>query len=239
MGGSVFPSRGVPFDLSQDPSKRSGKEPQSQDAKVAHKASQPRWISRRAMAAQCNAKAAQEAIAANLATKANKAMAATQAEEARAKGAEQDPCHQPERPDCPLSSLAPFDRLRKCMGWWEKYAPQFVLNLISFGVEKRFPKIELPLVDQQKSREEKDLAMRVMSEYVEAKAAKEIPMAGTKYLVLWFVIRKMEANGKEKLRLISDCREIDKMLNPPGSNWTIGKIFFRNWKKGCGPQKWT
>ena len=59
------------------------------------------------------------------------------------------------------------------------------------------------------------MALKVMMEYVEAKAAREIPLSGTGYLVPWFVIQKMEANGKEKLRLISDCRSVNQVLNPP------------------------
>ena len=92
--------------------------------------------------------------------------------------------------------------------------------------------------EQQKGQEEIDLALKVMMEYVEAKAAKEIPMEGTKYLVPWFVIKKMEANGKEKLRLISDCREVNKVLNPPRFKLDHWKDIFPSWKRGCGPQRW-
>ena len=48
---------------------------------------------------------------------------------------------------------------------------------------------------------------------MEAKAAREIPMEGTKYLVPWFVISKMEGDT-QKNRLISDCREINHYFSP-------------------------
>ena len=66
-----------------------------------------------------------------------------------------------ESPD-PLSSLAPFERLRGFIGWWETHAPQFVLNLISRGVEPSFPNINLPTRVQKKSKEETQLALKVM-----------------------------------------------------------------------------
>ena len=74
-------------------------------------------------------------------------------------------------------------------------------------------------------------------EYVEANAAREIPMAGTKYLVPLFVIRKIEANGKEKLRLISDCREVNKVLNPPRFKLDHWKDIFPQLEKGMWATK--
>ena len=58
------------------------------------------------------------------------------------------------------------------------------------------------------------MALGVMAEYVEAKAAKEVPLWGTRYLVPWFVIQKTEPQGGEKFRLISDCREINQKFIP-------------------------
>ena len=46
------------------------------------------------------------------------------------------------------------------------------------------------------------MALKVMMGYLEVKA-------GTAR----FLIKKMEANGKEKLRLISDCRNVKQLLN--------------------------
>lgn len=53
-----------------------------------------------------------------------------------------------------------------------------------------------------------------MDEYLSVGAAKEVPFAGTKFLVPWFVIQKVDSSGKEKLRLISDCRRLNNFLNP-------------------------
>ena len=42
----------------------------------------------------------------------------------------------------------------------------------------------------------------------------EVDPSTTKYLVPWFVITKMEDNGKEKNRLIADCRQLNQFLDP-------------------------
>ena len=46
-------------------------------------------------------------------------------------------------------------------------------------------------------------------------AAREVSLQGTKFLVSWFVIQKVDPDGKVKNRPISDCREINGELNPP------------------------
>jgi hypothetical protein len=234
MGGKNCPSRGTPFVLPQGickaRSKQSSQEAmvaRSQEAMAARSLQPLNGNQQRAMAAKSlaitapNAKEATQAKAAPQAKEASQAMETQQVES---------------NPDL-LSSLPPFQRLRMCISWWEKYAPQFVLNLISKGVEPMFPKINLPRKEQKKSKEENELATKVMMEYVEAKAAREIQMAGTKYLVPWFVIRKMEANGKEKLRLISDCREVNKVLNPPRFKLDHWKDIFPQLEKGMWATK--
>ena len=144
-------------------------------------AEQVAWVSSRAMAAKDQAKAAQ------VAKEANQAKAAHQAKEAGSQGAVSSPTSNWVDP---LQNLAPFQRLEHCLGWWQENAPQFVLNLITQGVEPKYPQVNLPLKAQEKSQEEKQLALKVMMEYVEAKAAQEVPLEGTRYLVPWFVIQK-------------------------------------------------
>ena len=62
-------------------------------------------------------------------------------------------------------------------------------------------------------------------------------MAGTRYLVRWFFIRKMETNGKEKLRLISDCREVNKVLNTPRFKLDHWKDIFPQLERGMWATK--
>jgi len=54
-----------------------------------------------------------------------------------------------------------------------------------------------------------------MQEYIQAKAAKEVPWEGTKYMVPWFVIQEGDSDRGTKSRLISDCRGLNTTLNPP------------------------
>ena len=121
-----------------------------------------------------------------------------------AKVADQEVCTDP------LQHLAPFNRLRACLHWWEKHAPHFFLKLIQEGVEPTFQGHHFQCRVQKKDEKDIKLALEVMQEYVQAKAASEVSLEGTKYLVSWFVIQKLEPSGKVKNRLISDCRWISK-----------------------------
>ena len=114
-----------------------------------------------------------------------------------------------------LQGLSPFNRLRQCLDWWRAHAPQFVLDLITQGVEPNFRGTGLRLHQQQKSEQEVALALEVIQDYISVGAAREVSPQGTRYLVPWFVIQKVEPSGKVKNRLISDCREINKELHPP------------------------
>lgn len=116
----------------------------------------------------------------------------------------------------PLGNLAPFNRLRAKLDWWERHAPQFVLQLITQGVEPNFLGDHLVILfkRQKKSGEEIEKALEVMEEYVKLGAAKEVSWENTRYLVPWFLVTKTEGE-KVKNRLISDCREINRGLHPP------------------------
>jgi hypothetical protein len=56
----------------------------------------------------------------------------------------------------------------------------------------------------------------IVQEYLEVGALREIPpTAELKFLIPWFVLTKKESSGEEKSRLISDCRALNRHLNPP------------------------
>ena len=120
-------------------------------------------------------------------------------------------------------SKAPFQQVLDSLNWWVAHAPPQIVLLLQKGVEYDFPCPQLPIRPCQRSAKDVQLATKVMEEYVQLGAAKEVPWAGTKYLVPWFFIQRTDPLGKEKLRLISDCREINSFLNPPHSNYTNGK----------------
>jgi len=136
-----------------------------------------------------------------------------------------------------LQDLAPFQRLRLCFPWWERHAPPRIQRLILEGVEPRFQGDHLQFKEQKKSQGEIDMALGVMAEYVETKAAKEVPLWGTRYLVPWFVIQKTEPQGGEKFRLISDCREINQGLVPPHFKLDHWKEIFPHLQQGMWATK--
>jgi hypothetical protein len=109
-----------------------------------------------------------------------------------------------------LSGPQPFYlRVRNHLSWWEKRAPQATLDLLSQGVQETWPLPEfLQSKPQRKTFQEEAQALQVLQEYMEVGAVIKNPPGVTRHLIPWFVLAKMD-NGKEKLRLISDCR----MLN--------------------------
>jgi hypothetical protein len=68
---------------------------------------------------------------------------------------------------------------------------------------------------EKKPPEQEKLALEVILDYVKVGAAKEVELRGTRYLVPWFVIQKVDEAGHQKLRLISDCRKLNEFLAPP------------------------
>ena len=67
----------------------------------------------------------------------------------------------------------------------------------------------LPRTEQNKSVQEEMQALQVLQEYMEVGAVIKNPSGQTRHLIPWFVIQK-----GEKLRLITDCRELNQFLTP-------------------------
>ena len=105
-------------------------------------------------------------------------------------------------------------RLGMCLHWRQRHANQFVIDLITKGVEPQFHGHHLILCRQKESEADIRLATSIMEEYVSLGAAREVPLEGTEYLVPWFVISKTEG-VRTKRRLISDCRQINQSLSHP------------------------
>ena len=60
-----------------------------------------------------------------------------------------------------------------------------------------------------RSKEETKMALEALEDYIQVGAVKEIHPSQAKHLIPWFVIKK-----GEKLRLITDCREVNKYVQP-------------------------
>ena len=85
-----------------------------------------------------------------------------------------------------------------------------MLALISQGVSSpiKLPS-KLSIRKCYRNGKETELALQTLQEYLDVKAVKEIHPWEAKHLIPWFVIQK-----GEKLRLITDCREINHFLEP-------------------------
>ena len=132
-----------------------------------------------------------------------------------------------------------FLRLRKSLPWWEKHAPAATVKLIRQGVQPTFKLPDhLDSRGQKHSPREEAQALKVLQEYMQVGAVIKNPPGLTRHLIPWFVISKQE-QGKEKLRLISDCRTINQFFKTKHFKLDHWKIFFHTSKKACGQQKST
>ena len=98
--------------------------------------------------------------------------------------------------------------------------------MIKLGVAAAFPlPPQLSGKPCIRSQEETKMALETIEEYIQVGAVKEIPPSQARHLIPWFVIKK-----GEKLRLITDCREINHYLHPKPfklENWQEMFLFFR------------
>ena len=119
-----------------------------------------------------------------------------------------------------------FLRARSRLNWWMQHANPEVIQLIQWGVEHTWTCPQLPLIHQWKSVVDQKAALKILEEYQQLGAVKEVKFSEAKFLVPWFVIKKLDVDGGEKLRLISDCRGLNKFLETKYfklDNW--GQIF--------------
>ena len=119
--------------------------------------------------------------------------------------------HQPH----PLPHWSAFyQKLQQNIHWWKKYAPLDVIELIQDGISAP-SHLAHPLSQRGQKKTGQDIldAQLILQEYLEVGAVKLLNNTQAHmHLVPWFVIRKTELTG-EKLRLISDCREINAYFN--------------------------
>ena len=104
-----------------------------------------------------------------------------------------------------------FQHLRKHFQWWLKEkCTREVQWVIQCGVEADYPLAStLSMHPCLRSHHETKLAWETVQEYLDVGAIKEIPLQQARHLIPWFIIQK-----GDKLRLITDCREINQYLNP-------------------------
>ena len=104
-----------------------------------------------------------------------------------------------------------FERLQQRLPWWQVNTQDpSVLSLISHGVAATYAlPSSLSLHPCFRNQEETNLAWETIKEYLDVGAIKEIPLQQAKHLIPWFVIKK-----GEKLRLITNCKELNNYLEP-------------------------
>jgi transcriptional regulator of met regulon len=124
-------------------------------------------------------------------------------------------------------------RLRNHIKWWEQHSSKEVLQLIRAGVTASLPlppKLSgRPCI---RSKEETKMALEALKDYISVGAVKEINPSQAKHLIPWFVIKK-----GEKLRLITDCREVNHYLEPKPFRLENWKEIFPYLRKGMWAAK--
>ena len=105
--------------------------------------------------------------------------------------------------------------------WWKTLsgARSEVLNLLQTGLNTDFPlPPQLSLHAQEKTPQQVQEVLPLIKEYLAVGALQEVSLSSAKHLIPWFVIKKLEilpsGEKKEKMRLISDCREINHYFSP-------------------------
>ena len=124
--------------------------------------------------------------------------------------------------------ITPFPhRLRSRLTWWKQWASPDLVWQLEQGLQAH---LELPVELSKKVRppspQETALALPLIQEYLEIGAVVETSFSEVRHLIPWFLIQKKESDGSTKVRLISDCREINKYFQPSYfrmENW--GDIF--------------
>ena len=112
-------------------------------------------------------------------------------------------------------NMPSFLRVRsKIENWQVMGAPWEVLQVIQKGVQPNWPLPDyLSCHAKEKDCSEIALAEKVLQQYLAVGAVKEVHPSGTRHLVPWFIIQKGEGSS-EKLRLIADCRELNRFFEP-------------------------
>jgi len=120
------------------------------------------------------------------------------------------------------------------MPWWQSSTndPQ-VLHLITHGVTAAY---HLPSSLSKhpcvRNQEETQMALETIQEYLEVGAIKEILPHQAKHLIPWFLIKK-----GEKLRLITNCKEINQYLEPKPFRLENWPEIFPHLRKGMWAAK--
>ena len=117
----------------------------------------------------------------------------------------------------PQSTLPFYLRVRQSLPWWQQNASQDrqLLQILSERLNPSLPDL-CHLQEEVQCHTPADLqaAQQVLEDYARVGAVKEVPPDSDQFLVPWFIIRKQEETG-EKVRLISDCRQLNLNLCPP------------------------
>ena len=129
----------------------------------------------------------------------------------RAKEPKVSPLSQPVKApnDFPLE-YPPFLSVRNRLAFWEQHAPLPILDLIRYGAAGLCEQVCLRSRSQFKTIEEVLEAEKLLKEYMEVGAVQKLPTNfRPQYVVPWFLV------CHPKLRLIVDCREINRAMYPP------------------------
>ena len=106
-------------------------------------------------------------------------------------------------------------RLVRSLSWCQTHAPPSVVSFILQGVQEDHPLPDsLSMFRRERSPEDLLLAQQILEDDQQVGAVRQVTDPGnTKHLVPWFIISKEEQGGM-KHRFITDCRELNRFLQP-------------------------
>ena len=127
---------------------------------------------------------------------------------------------------------------RQRLAWWKMNSNNpDVLRVLAHGVCPDWPCPLLPMVCKQRPLTDQIACEKIMEEYLQFGAVKRVNWDQVKFLVPWFIVRKLEANGKEKVRLIADCRLLNSFLTPKCFKLENWRQIFPMLRKGMWASK--
>jgi hypothetical protein len=127
-----------------------------------------------------------------------------------------------------------YARLQRRFQWWRRNTQDpSVLHLITHGVTAAYPlPCNLSMQPCFRNQEETQMALESIQEYLDVGALKEISLQQAKHLIPWFVIKK-----GEKLRLITNCKELNNYLDPKPFRLENWQEIFPSLRKGMWAAK--
>lgn len=112
-----------------------------------------------------------------------------------------------------FQDLPLFQRLRRCLPWWRKWASPQVLSLVQTGIRPNWSSPPtLSLKRPFHCPQDLQAVQEILADYQCSGAVRRVSGENTHHLIPWFILSKSEGDTVKR-RLISDCRELNQYLS--------------------------